>query len=346
MTSKALVMVSGGLDSMLAAKILLSQGIEVIGVHFTTGFGIKKDDHETAFAIAGNLSASPQARHLAETLAIPLHSIDFSQQFFQIVQNPRHGYGANMNPCIDCKILMFSFMKKLMAEFEAQFFATGEVLGQRPMTQHRQTLKLIEREGGVAGLVLRPLSAGLLDPTIPETKGWVDRSRLYSVSGRSRKPQIVIAQELGLKQYPQPAGGCCHLINPEYSRRMRDLLRYKKNPDLSKETALLLNIGRQFRLSSGIKVIVGRDDKENGFLENYRAGRHFFRVVGYPAATALAEIDGEAGSADLETLASIALRYSDAPPETKNQVEYAFDDRHGLIETVAASGKNLDRWRI
>lgn len=345
MPIKALGMISGGLDSTIAAKILIDLGIEVEGVNFSTGFCVTehtrnfKNEHDKPIR-------SNEALRLAADLNFKLHIIDISKDYLPVVTDPKYGYGSNMNPCIDCRIFMLGRMKELMTRFDAQFVFTGEVLGQRPMSQHRQAMKTIELQSGLAGLVLRPLSAGLLDPTIPEMKGWVDRSKLLSLSGRSRKPQIQVAKERGLEDYPQPAGGCCFLADPQFSKRLKDFFTHNGKQALTHEHVILLKVGRHLRLSDHLKVIAGRNEKENNFLKAYEKGRHVFRVLDSGASHVVAESKGELTPEEAQTIASIAIRYSDTPAGQSGRVAYNFGENERMYEAIAADEARLTQWRL
>ncbi len=346
MAVKALGMLSGGLDSTLAAKLLVDMGVEVEGVNFSTGFCVtehtrnfKKEDEKKPLR-------PNEALRLASELKFKLHIIDVSKDYLPVVQDPKYGYGANMNPCIDCRIFMFKRMRKLMDEFGAQFMFTGEVLGQRPMSQHREALKTIERDSGLSGLVLRPLSAALLDPTIPEVKGWVDRDKLLALSGRSRKPQMALAKANGLEDYPQPAGGCCYLTDPQYAAKLKDFFDHEGKYELTHEHVIMLKVGRHFRVSRKARVIVGRNERENNFLKVYEKGRHVFRIADYPSAHVLAEFRGEAGPEEIRMIASIAARYCDAVPGTAVPVEHRYGDFVETLQASAASEEQLEGWRL
>jgi len=252
---KAISLLSGGLDSILATKLVMDQGIDVFAVNFLTIFC-------TCSRGCKNCLSSKSA---ADKLGIPLKVFEISKEFMEIVKKPKYGYGSGLNPCIDCRIFMFKKAGKYMEEKGAKFLITGEVLGERPMSQTKRALKIIEEETGLKGLILRPLSAKLLEPTIPEKEGWVDRDKFLAIEGRSRKPQIELAKKLGIDEYPQPAGGCL-LTDPAFSNRMKDLMKY--NPDFTLEDVKLLRLGRHFRLSPEAKLIVGRDEKENNQLSN------------------------------------------------------------------------------
>lgn len=296
--AKAIALLSGGLDSTLAVLLVRRQGIEVTAVTFLTHFGCDAGDTS---------SCSSDSTSNARKYGFEVKLCHLSEKFIEIVKRPRHGHGRNMNPCIDCRILMLREAKEFMGITGADFIVTGEVLGQRPMSQRRDTFPVIDREAGVKGIVLRPLSAKLLKPTIPEEKGLVNRDALCAMSGRSRKPQMALAEEFGLTDYPAPAGGCL-LTEPNYSYRLSELLG--RNPDPSLRDFRLLRLGRHFRLSSGLKVIVGRDEAENNAIESLREGDYLIRAEGVGSPFAL--IGPDASQDDILAASSICARYSDA----------------------------------
>ncbi len=254
MAIKAISLISGGLDSTLATKVVLDQGIEVVAANFVSPFC--QCNHKDG--------CRHEAKFVSENLHIPLIIVNTTPDFLKVLKSPKHGYGSNMNPCIDCRILMLKKGKELMDKEGASFLITGEVLGQRPMSQRRDAMRTIEKEAGVLGLVLRPLSAKLLEATIPEEKGWVDRQKLLDISGRSRKVQMKMADDYNIKDYPCPAGGCL-LTDPGFARRIKDLI---DRGDLTLDNINLLKHGRHFRLTPGAKLIVGRDQHDNGILES------------------------------------------------------------------------------
>lgn len=339
---KALGMLSGGLDSSLAAKILLDQGIEIEGINFSTGFCVTEHTRHFKDPNDKKPSRPHEALRLAAEYAFKMRIVDISADYLPVVTKPKYGYGAHMNPCIDCRIFMFRHMRPLMEAAGAQFIFTGEVLGQRPKSQFREALKIIERDSGLEGLILRPLSAQLLDPTVPEIKGWVKREELYDVSGRSRKPQMAAAKTLGMEDYPQPAGGCCFLADERFSDRLRDFFEHNAKTDLTHEDVILLKVGRHFRISGEVKAIVGRNERENNFLKAFEKGRHAFRLLDYPAAHVLAEIKGEVRPQDLEAVARLAARYSDGKAESSVRVEHSHGGHAQVLEVAAAdTGKLL-----
>jgi tRNA-specific 2-thiouridylase len=255
MKIKALALISGGLDSLLAAKLIVDQGCEVIGLHFKIPFC--KINIKTSFPPIG----------------IKIIEVDLGAEFLKLIQEPRYGFGSNMNPCIDCKILMFSRAKELMPELGAKFIVTGEVLGQRPMSQNKQALKLIKQRSGLDDLLLRPLSAQFFPPSLAEKEGWVKRDKLLNFNGRLRTPQMRLARDLGFNVYANPAGGCL-LTDPSFSKRLVELLAHD---ELSLENLELLKLGRHFRLGENTRLVVGRDEGENNRLAQMaQAGDYLF----------------------------------------------------------------------
>ena len=252
-TKKAhgLSLLSGGLDSQLAVCVLRDAGAEIEGVTFATPF-----------------FAPDAARKAAAALGIPLHVVDFTDDELALIQAPPHGFGGAMNPCIDCHATMIRRAGELMARLGYDFVATGEVLNQRPMSQNRQSLGVVEKASGLAGRLVRPLCAQLLDPTIPEQEGLIDRSKLLGLSGRRREPQFELAKKYGLVDYPSPAGGC-KLTEKGFGRRLKDLMVHEGLAD--RRLVELLNIARRFRLPDGTGVILGRDAAENAALVQARA---------------------------------------------------------------------------
>jgi len=305
MKPKAIALLSGGLDSTLAVRLILDQGIEVEALNFVTPF------------CNCNRRGRCEARHVADELDIPCKTIAITEEFFQVIANPKHGYGRGMNPCLDCRILMFSRARERMEESGAAFVFTGEVLGQRPMSQHRLAMRIIDRESGLDGRVLRPLSAGLLEPTMPEQEGLVDRERHLAIQGRSRKPQMALAEKCGIADYPCPAGGCL-LTDPAFARRMRDLVHLRPGFDLNDVN--LLKVGRHFRLTPEAKAVVGRNEGENRRLQILvRQDDLLFEVKGCGSPITL--LRGEADEGEIYLAAAITARYSDAEGD-EVQVHY------------------------
>jgi len=314
---RAVALLSGGLDSILATKVMLEQNIEVRALNFVTAF----------CTCTPKNSGCSSARKAVQQLGIRLKTTNTSEEFLEVVKKPKHGYGRNLNPCLDCRILMFRRAKAFMKEIEAHFIVTGEVLGERPMSQRREAMALIEREAGVAGVVVRPLSASLLKPSIPETEGWIDRRKLLSIKGRSRKPQIELARHYGIADYPCPAGGCL-LTDPGFAERMRDLMR--RAPDFCLNDVQLLKVGRHFRLSSCAKAIVGRNEEENARLCSLSDEQDsLIEVVDFPGP--LTVVRGPAGQDELLLSAAITARYSKAGH--LDRVKVAVSDKKGARRT-------------
>jgi tRNA-uridine 2-sulfurtransferase len=299
-TIRALGLLSGGLDSMLAAAVLRGQGLDVTGICFVTPF-----------------YASDRAQEAAAHLSLPLKIVDFTEKFLPLIYDPPHGFGRGHNPCIDCHILMIREAGAVMAAEGFDFVFSGEVLGQRPMSQNRNSLQLVARDSGLADLLLRPLSAKLLPPTQPELQGWVDRERLLDLSGRGRKRQIALAAEYGITRYPAPAGGCL-LTDPRYAVRLTELLGQQSRPSL--QDLQLLLWGRHFRLAPGVKAVVGRIQKENEALLAVQTPENFvLKVLKFPGPVVILA-GAEVSDDDLQAAAGLTAAYSDAPPGTAAEV--------------------------
>lgn len=312
---RAIALVSGGLDSMLAVKVMQEQGIEVEGVNFYTGFCVEGHTHAIREKDKGKDKRN-NALWVAERLGIKLHIIDISEEYKDVVLNPKHGYGAHMNPCLDCKIfmvgkanLMLNKARELAADKGFDFIVTGEVIGQRPKSQRKETLPMIARESGAEDRLLRPLCAKNMAPTLPEREGWVDREKLHDFHGRNRKPQMALAKKFGLDDYAQPAGGCCFLTNETYSRKLVDLWQARDKRDYELDDIMLLKVGRHIRPRPHFKLIVSREAGENNFLEGYRYQFTSMHTVSHKGPLAL--VDGVFDNDDDEKLAAaIVARYS------------------------------------
>jgi tRNA-specific 2-thiouridylase len=288
---KALCAFSGGLDSVLAAELIRAQGIEVLALFFETPF-----------------FSSPKAQKSAQTINLPIKVVDITDRHLEILKNPKHGYGGHMNPCIDCHTLMIRKAGEMLEEEAASFIITGEVLGQRPMSQNIKALSMVASQSGFSGLVLRPLSAKRLPITIPEERGWVEREKLMGFSGRSRKPQMELAKRLNIKEYPPPAGGCL-LTDEVFSRRLKDLLF--AGPSFELREIELLKLGRHFRIGPNTKLVVGRNRKENEAIHAlWKETDLLLRTVSVPGPTVLAL--GDLSPALEELAASLTVSYSDA----------------------------------
>ena len=323
---KALGLCSGGLDSMLAGLVLREQGITVEWVTFETPF----------FSAA-------KARKAAELTGIPLNIEPIYPVYFEMLKNPPAGYGKYMNPCMDCHSLMFKLAGEMMKRRGFDFLFSGEVLGQRPMSQTRPSLRYVEKHSGFDGLILRPLSAKRLPETIPEKKGLVDREQLLDITGRSRKRQIDLAQRFGIQEYPTPAGGCL-LTDKGYSNRLKDLISYQQ--DCTEREMHLLKYGRHFRLSPETKLIVGRRKQDNEKILKYRKSSAdiVIDVVDFPSPVGLVP---NGASEDLLFLAGgICVGYSKAPnfPPIKSSVKTAGKEK--IIEVIGIPPEDVKKKMI
>ncbi|MGA3059252.1 MAG: hypothetical protein ABSD92_02670 [Candidatus Bathyarchaeia archaeon] len=291
---KALGLLSGGLDSILATEMILKQGIEVTAFNVRSPFCLCKKDGCAAVDAAKQLN-------------VPLKVVAAGKDYLRMLRNPKHGYGRNMNPCIDCRIFLLKKAKKYAKEIGADFIFTGEVLDERPMSQHYPAMMLIEKEGGLKGKVLRPLSARLLPETQVEKKGLVDRSQLMDIQGRSRKSQFKLAGEYNIKDYPCPAGGCL-LTYEEYAKKIRDLFTYKKH--VSMADIALLRVGRHFRLGKN-KIVVGRNEAENKLLAARKTQNDYsFELPDIVGPTTI--LQGPKTKKSIEMAAKLTAFYSDA----------------------------------
>jgi hypothetical protein len=294
----AVALFSGGLDSALAILMMLQQDIEVTALTFLTHFGCDIRDRSSC-------SADPYP--VAEKFKFNVRLVHLGEQFIRIVQKPKYGYGRNMNPCVDCRILMLKEAKRYMNLVGADFIITGEVLGQRPKSQYRNMMRAVERDSGLEGYLLRPLSAKLLDPTVPEQKGLVKRELLGELNGRSRKPQIALAEKYGLEDYPSPAAGCL-LTDVSYSNRLRDLMQHTDQIDFNDLN--LLRVGRHFRLDENTKVIIGRREDENLKIRRYaKPGHILLEALGIGSPTGVYISNN--GDGRIKEAAALTARYCD-----------------------------------
>jgi tRNA U34 2-thiouridine synthase MnmA/TrmU len=304
---KAVALVSGGLDSMLAVKVIQDQGIHVEGINFFTGFCVEGHTH----AIRKKDRARPKRNNAlwtAEQLGIKLHIIDVSEPYKDVVINPKHGYGANLNPCLDCKGFMVQRAYAWMQEHNFDFLITGEVMGQRPMSQRKDTMPVVSRESGAGDLLLRPLCAKLLPETKPEREGWVNRDELLDFSGRNRKPQMALAASYGIEDYAQPAGGCCFLTDASYSSKLADLWQARGEKTYEIDDIVMLKVGRHLRPRDNFKIIIAREEGETNFLKGYR--KRFLSLGTTSHTGPIALIDGEPSETDLELAARLVARFS------------------------------------
>jgi len=324
---KALGLLSGGLDSTLAVKLMLEQGVQVETVNFFT-----------PFCLCGRKGCD--ATDIASKFQIRLNRIFLGNEYLKMLRKPKHGYGKNLNPCIDCRILMMKKAKQYARQIGADFIFTGEVLDERPMSQHRRAMKIIESEAGLEGKILRPLSAKCMPETEVERKGWVKREKLLDIKGRSRRRQIQLARSFGLSDYPSPAGGCL-LTDREFAAKMRDLFKHKRTVRLNDIS--LLKLGRHFRLGSN-KIIVGRNEIENRSLLGLKApSDYYFEVPSYGSPITI--LQGRKSSEAIRMAASLTARYSDAIGESV-QVAYGTDRPKKTLTVAPLPNEYVDRLRI
>ena len=322
---KAIALISGGLDSLLATRVILDQGIDVEGVNFFTGFCVEGHTHAIRKREREKVKRN-NALWVAEQLGIKLHIVDVVQEYKDIVLNPKHGYGKNLNPCLDCKIYMVQRALD-MTGFDGHAFdfaISGEVIGQRPKSQRRETMAIISRESGANDRLLRPLCAKTLTPTLPEREGWVDRDALYDFAGRSRKPQMELAEKYGFTDYAQPAGGCCFLTDQTYSKKLRDLWDARGEREYELDDIMLLKVGRHLRPNHRYKLILAREEGENNFLKGYRQQFVHIDIANHMGPLAL--IDGEPNADDLRVASRIVARYSQGRNESEVVARVHFPD--------------------
>ncbi len=331
--TKAVALYSGGLDSTLAILAVMNQGVDVTAITFLNHFGCDISDRSSC-------SKDPFAASVKFGFKVKLAHL--SDKFLKIVKNPHHGHGRNMNPCVDCRILMLKEAKDFMNLTGADFIITGEVLGQRPMSQRKECFPMIDKEAGLKGFVLRPLSARLLPLTVPEEKGLVSRDLLYDFNGRSRKPQMSLARELGLTEYPAPAGGCL-LTEPIYAFKLKDLLAHNANPEYTDIN--LLRIGRHFRFSPDCKIIVGRDKDENAAIRAMTGDEDYvLKVEG--TGSPLTVLRGKVTDSALMCAASLCARYSDAKHFPEVDVTVMLSNKRFNLKVNPATNEMIATYRI
>lgn len=334
MKRKAIALLSGGLDSTLAVKMMLDMGIDVEALNFTSPF---------CTCTSKNSGCKSEAVRVAQEFNIPIKVVHKGLDYLEIVRNPQHGYGKGVNPCVDCRIYLLRKAKEYMQEIGADFIITGEVLGQRPMSQRRDSLRVIERESGLEGLLLRPLSAQHFDPTIPEREGWVDREKLLAIKGRSRHELFQLADELDVKNYPCPAGGCL-LTELSFVPKIRDI--FDHTVELNLRDFRMLKIGRHFRIAKRTKLIIGRDESDNKLLE----------TAVQPDETSLFWLDGNTphgvimgpqDEASLDLSCRILLRYTRAEAGSTCRVSVVRNGQETIRPVVNDSDEAMiSKYRI
>jgi len=330
---KAIALLSGGLDSSLAVRMMLEQGVDVEAVAIKTPFC----DFDCG------KGCGHRVKEVADELGIKLKTVYFGEDYLRMLKNPKHGYGSGMNPCIDCRGMMYGAAKEQMEKTGADFVITGEVLFQRPMSQNNRALNIIEKEAGMEGKVLRPLSAKHLPPTDAEKAGLIKRENLGDIKGRSRKGQLALAKHFGVAEPPNAAGGCL-LTDPAFSKRVEDIMEHSADiPTLN--DIELLKVGRHFRLTPDAKLVVGRNKDENEVIKALVVEDDVvIEAKDYVGRTCI--LRGKYDDSLVERAASIALRYSDAPKEVKSTVRIIINNNEREINTLPADVAGTDSMRI
>jgi tRNA-specific 2-thiouridylase len=322
---KAIALISGGLDSVLAAKIISEQGIDVIGVSFLTPFN-------------GN-NFEQSIKSLSKELGIDIKLVNISKDFLEMLASPRYGYGKNLNPCIDCRILELKKAYQLMKELGADFIITGEVLGQRPMSQNKNSMELIEKKSGVGGLLVRPLCGKLFAPTTAEKEGWIDRNKLLNINGRSRKKQYELAKKYNISGYGAPAGGCL-LTDPGFSLIIKDLLNNKM---LDIHSIGLIKNGRYFTVSDSFKLVVGRDHQQNQALMKLASKKDIIFEPETKGPVAIAF--GKKKTKDIDIACRIVAYYC-KDKEVNVSVKTFRNVKTHLVNTEKISEQELLKYRV
>lgn len=324
---KAIALFSGGLDSTLAMKLIIDQGIEVLAVNINTGFGSTKDRLE-------------HMQSMCEQVGAELKIIDIESEFLQdVLFDPKHGYGKNFNPCIDCHAKMFAVAKRVMEAEGASFLISGEVLGQRPMSQNKDALQTVLNESNCDGLLLRPLSAKALAPTIAEIEGWIDREKLENITGRNRDRQLELVKEIGLDNFESPGGGCL-LTDENFAKKMFDFI---KHDTFEVRDIKVMKFGRHLRLKDGAKLVIGRNQEENAHLQEIQNDKYYHvKTLGLPGPHSM--LSKSATKADKELAAKIILTYC----KTKEGMEYtlSFDKTEEIQATPFHSRDDVKPYTI
>ncbi len=344
----ALGLLSGGLDSTLAARLLQEQGLDVQGVHFSTGFCMV--DHRRAIGRPSDLDSPDRIRNPALKAGgeyrIPVEIVDVAEEYLrEVVLEPKHGYGSAFNPCIDCRIFMLRKAAEMAESRGIPVLFTGEVIGQRPKSQQRPTLELIDSKTGLSGKLLRPLSAKHMPATEAEKGGLVDRARLGAAHGRSRREQFALAERFGVQDYPTPGGGCCFLADHNFARRMRDLVSHRDPRSITHKDILRLKIGRHFRLSFNTKMVFGRDEAESTFLAREVRGD----ILGVNVADGKGSfglVEGEPEEEQLRIAAAVAARYSRHRNQARVDVALISEKGRRTVEVEPKPDEELAEWRL
>jgi tRNA-specific 2-thiouridylase len=330
MTYKAVALISGGLDSLLAAKVIQNQGIHVEGINFFTGFCVEGHTHAIRKQDKDKVKRN-NALWVADELGIRLHIVDVVEEYKDVVINPKHGYGANMNPCLDCKIFMVKKAHEWIKENDFDFIITGEVMGQRPMSQRKSTMPVISDESGAEDLLLRPLCAHNLPETKPELEGWVDREKLHSINGRSRKPQMALAAQFGIEDYAHPAGGGCFLTDPNYSVKLQDLWKNRGDKRYELDDIMLLKVGRHVRPETSFKLVIAREEGETRFISGYKKQFQTIKTISHSGPLTIVD-GGKLNQQQIELACAMTAKYSKGRDE--KSVELLFSNPDQTSHTI------------
>jgi hypothetical protein len=330
---KAIALFSGGLDSILAAVCIHRLGVDVTLLH-------------VQHLWSGGEPSRQKIRAAADRAGLPLRIVDATEEHLDVVRHPQHGYGSSVNPCVDCHIFMLRIGKRVMEEEGADFVVTGEVLGQRPKSQHYDALRDVAAESGLGDRLLRPLSANLLPETLPVREGWLRREDLLSFRGRGRDAQVALAAKLGITDFPQPAGGCL-LTEKAYGARVFDAFSRLGRDGVTRDEFAILRIGRHFRLSDGVKLVVGRDEGENADLAGFAAGR----ILIEPAPDVMgptALVEGSPTDEELRLAVALVARYCDRGE--RSQIEMTISQagvrRAISVEPFDPDDPRFAEWRV
>lgn len=312
MNKKGIALLSGGLDSTLAIKILLEQGAEIEAINFQTMFGCCKDD----------------ARQVAHELGVKFTMIPVGMDYVELIRNPKYGVGKGINPCVDCRIYMFGLAKKFMELVGASFVISGEVLGQRPMSQRHHCFRSIERDSELEGLIVRPLSAKLLEPSLPEKEGIINREALYDIQGRSRSRLIELAKKYGIDNPPTPSSGCA-LTQPDFAKKVKDIFQHTM--DYERWHFEILKTGRHFRLDSEAKAVLGKDGAENEYLEYlHPQGTTLLTPIDFSGPSAL--LIGPSSPDRLNKVGRLILSHTKHLPQETPKIQWEVGDTLGVLE--------------
>ncbi len=334
---KAVALISGGLDSMLAAKTILEQGVHVEGINFFTGFCVEGHTHAIREKDKTRVKRN-NSLWVAEQLGIKLHIVDVIEEYKNVLINPKHGYGQHLNPCLDCKIFMVNKAKQWIVENGFDFIITGEVIGQRPMSQRKATMPIVAKQSGADDLLLRPLCAKNLPETLPEREGWVDREKLHAITGRSRKSQITMAKDWGFDDYAQPAGGCCFLTDKSYAAKLVDLWQVQGHKDYELDDVMLLKVGRHIRPRPHFKLIVAREEGEGRFLQGYKKQFISMNCISHPGPLVL--IDGELSAEDVYLSAQLTARFGQG--REAELVDIEITQKDGSVRSIQVKPLGID----